>query len=426
MSPDNKNDDGPWGSSSKKNEDETKINNDGKSPWDRRNDEGKPSLKREGRDPWAEKDRRGKKHSSEYDDLDEILNQSKDKFQKLFGKGGDNGQKKGGSGNASFWGVLFFVFFVWLLTGVYVVDSAEQGVVLRFGEFKKVTGSGINYHLPYPIEVVYKVNVDTVRQEDIGYRKGVNTISKSRVFSKNSLGNNKGTIANIVSANSSNVPEESIMLTGDENIVDIDFNVQWLIKDATDYLFNMKDPAGTVRVAAESSMREVIGQTPIQEVLANDKKEIQRKVQNVLQESLDNFGAGILIEAVNLQKVDPPEEVIEAFNDVQNAKADKQRIENEAEAYSNDILPKARGLATRKKQEAEAYKSKVVNAATGEAERFLAVYSEYKEAKEVTAKRLYLEAMEEILRGTEKVIIDNKGGAGVLPYLPLKSLGGAK
>ncbi|MCP4395266.1 MAG: FtsH protease activity modulator HflK [Alphaproteobacteria bacterium] len=444
MSPNNGNGDGPWGrtpSNRNDNDDDNRKDKDGKSPWDRRDGESegedkkiKPSFRRGDSDKGSlkDEDRRKKKHSNDYDDLDEIFKQSKDKFNKIFGAGSGSKTKFGGSGNGDksgnfiVWALLSFMALAWFSTGFYKVLPPEQGVVLRLGKFKDLTQPGLHYHLPSPIEKVYKVNVDAVRKEDFGFRKGGASISKRKVFPNSSLGNTNS-IAGIVSANNGSVEEESIMLTGDENIVDIEFTVQWIIKDAANYLFNMKDPAGTVRIAAESSMREVIGQTPIQEVLADDKKEIQIKVQKVLQESLDNFGSGIRIKVVQLQKVDPPEEVIEAFNDVQNAKADKKRIQNEAEAYSNDILPKARGLATRKKQEAEAYKANVVNKAKGEADRFLAVYSEYKGAKDVTAKRLYIEAMEEVLGGTEKVIIDNKGGAGVLPYLPLKSLnGGAK
>jgi membrane protease subunit HflK len=216
------------------------------------------------------------------------------------------------------------------------------------------------------------------------------------------------------------------MLTGDENIVDINFTVQWVVKDAKSYLFNIRNPEGTVKSAAESAMREIVGETPIAQALAEGRGKIETDSQKLLQSILDSYGAGIEITLVQLQKVDPPAPVIESFRDVQRALADRARLRNEAESYRNDILPKARGAAAQIAQDGEAYRAEIVNRAQGDADRFTAVYKAYKAAEDVTALRLYLETMEEILKNSHKVIIDKSllGQGGILPYLPLPSLPG--
>jgi len=213
------------------------------------------------------------------------------------------------------------------------------------------------------------------------------------------------------------------MLTGDENIVDIDFEVQWLIKDAGQYLFNLETPTVTIKAVGESAMREVIGKNPIQRILTEGRQPIELATQQLMQSILDQYGAGVLVTLVNLQKVDPPGAVIEAFRDVQSAQADRERAQNEAESHRNDIIPRARGEVQRLIQEAEAYKQQVVATAQGDASRFLAVYQEFKVAKDVTIKRIYLETMEQVLRGMNKIIIDNPpSGGGVVPYLPLPEI----
>src|SRR4029077_11788083 len=220
------------------------------------------------------------------------------------------------------------------------------------------------------------------------------------------------------------VPEEALMLTGDENIVDINFTVFWVIKDAKAYLFNIRSPDATVKSAAESAMREIVGETEIARALAEGRGKIESETQHLLQRILDSYGAGILITQVQMAKVDPPAPVIESFRDVQRALADKERLRNEAEAYRNDIIPRARGDSVRIRQEAEAYRAEITARSTGDADRFLEVYKAYKVAQDVTLQRLYIETMEEILKNSNKIIIDKaaQGQSGVLPYLPLPSL----
>jgi membrane protease subunit HflK len=255
--------------------------------------------------------------------------------------------------------------------------------------------------LPAPIEEVETPKVTRVNRIDIGFR----------------------TAGDLGRATASrDVPEESLMLTGDENIIDIDFAVFWVIKDAGQFLFNIQNPEATAKAAAESAMREVVGKTVIAQALAEGRQKIEDEVRSLTQEILDSYGAGILVQEVKLQKVDPPGPVIDAFRDVQRARADLERQRNEAEAYANDVLPRARGEAEKMIQEAEAYRQEVVARAEGDANRFLAVYKEFSRARDVTTRRIYLETMEQVLRGINKIIVDNKGGTGVVPYLPLPEL----
>jgi modulator of FtsH protease HflK len=323
-------------------------------------------------------------------DLEELLRRSQDRFRRMF-PGGTNGSR----------GVVLIVvaaILIWLASGLYRVQPDEQGVVLRFGQWVRTTatGSGLNYHLPFPIETVLKPKVTTVNRVDVGFR----TTSAG--------GSLRG------------VPEEALMLTGDENIVDVNFTVFWVIKDAGKYLFNIRDPEDTVKALSESAMREVIGQTKIQAALAEARRDVETNARKLLQQVLDQYGSGIDVTQLQLQKVDPPAPVVESFRDVQRARADAERARNEAEAYANDILPRARGDAERIIQEGEAYKQEVVARAQGDAQRFLSIYEQYKQAKDVTTKRIYLETMEEILRKAQKIIIDQKNG--VVPYLPLPGL----
>jgi membrane protease subunit HflK len=300
--------------------------------------------------------------------------------------------------------VLIAIVVIWLASGFYRVLPDEVGIVLRFGAYNRTTQPGLNYHLPAPIETALTPSVTRVNRTEIGYRSADTATGRGVVTRQ--------------------VPEEALMLTGDENIVDINFAVFWVIKDAKAYLFNIRDPEMTVKSAAESAMREVIGETPIASALAEGRGKIETETQKLLQSLLNDYGSGIELTEVQLQRVDPPDPVIDAFRDVQRAIADRARLRNEAEAYANDIIPRARGNAVRITQEAEAYRQQVTARAQGDAGRFDEVYKAYKAAQDVTQKRLYLETMEDILRNTNKVIIDRsaQGGSGVLPYLPLPGL----
>ena len=297
---------------------------------------------------------------------------------------------------------LIILLIVWTLSGLYRVLPDEQGVVLRFGKFVKTTQPGLNYHLPFPIENVLTPKVTKVNRMDIGFR------------SERDSGFSSGGVAD--------VPEESLMLTGDENIVNIDFSVFWVIKDAGNFLFKIQDPEGTVKAAAETAMREVIARSDIQPILTEGRSIIEADTQEIIQEILDEYTSGIQITQVQTQKADPPDQVIDAFRDVQAARADMERSKNEAEAYANDVIPRARGEAAKILQAAEAYKKEVVAKAEGEASRFLSIYNEYAKAKKVTQERMYLETMEEVLADINKIIIDKNSGEGVVPYLPLQEL----
>jgi len=327
-------------------------------------------------------------------DIEELLRKSQDRFKSFM--------PRGVGGARGFILIAIAVVAVWLASGFYRVQPGEQGVELMFGRFVKLTSPGLNYWFPSPIGEVATPNVERTNTVDIGFR-GVGESSRG--------------------SGVRDVPQESLMLTGDQNIIDIDFVVQWRIKNAADFLFNLRNQEGTVKIAAESAVREVVGQTPLEEAIARRRAEVEIKTKELLQQILDGYGAGVFIADVKLQKVDAPTEVIDAFNDVQRAKQDQERSINEAQAYLNDIVPKAKGQAEKMTQEAAAYKEKVMKEADGEAKRFLSVYETYKTAKDVTTRRLFLERMQEVLKNSEKVIIDkNQSGSGVVPYLPLPEL----
>jgi membrane protease subunit HflK len=329
-------------------------------------------------------------------DFEEMLRRGQDRFRRLL-----PGSLGGGTGLAL---VVAGIIFVWLASGFYRVLPDEVGVVLRFGAYNRTTQPGLNYHLPNPIESLLTPSVTRVNRTETGYRSGEAPTTRGS-------GNRQ-------------VPEEALMLTGDENIVDINFTVFWVIKDAQHYLFSIRDPDATVKSAAESAMREIVGETPIAQALAEGRGKIETDTQRLLQRILDSYSAGIEITQLQLLKVDPPAPVIDAFRDVQRALADRERLRNEAEAYRNDILPKARGAAAQIRQDAEAYRAEIVNRSQGDADRFTAVYNAYKASEDVTAQRLYYETMEEILKNSNKIVIDKaiEGQSGVLPYLPLPSL----
>jgi len=296
--------------------------------------------------------------------------------------------------------IIVALVLIWLASGFYRVLPDEQGVVLQFGKYIKTTQPGLNYHIPYPIERVLTPKVTKVNRVEIGYRQSPdNRTTQIR-----------------------DVPEESLMLTGDENIVDIDFSVFWIINDAGKFLFNVQVPELTIKSAAETSMREVIGQSKIQSIFTEGRTEIEDKTRVLIQSILDDYETGVTITQVQTQKADPPGEVIDSFRDVQAARADLERQRNEAEAYANDIIPRARGEAEQILQSAEGYKQKVIADSEGKAARFLSIQSEYAKAPVVTKQRIFYETMESVFGDMDKIIIDNDSGQGVLPYLPLPEI----
>ena len=326
--------------------------------------------------------------------IDDLIRKAQSKIGKIFPGGKAGGKKPITLG-------IIILLILWALSGLYRVLPDEQGVVLRFGKFIKTTQPGLNYHVPFPVERALTPKVTKVNRIDVGFRSASDTGRTSGV---------------------DDVPEESLMLTGDENIVNIDFSVFWVIKDAGKFLFKIQSPVVTVKAAAETAMREVIAKSQLQPILTKGRSTIEVEVQEIIQSLLDEYESGIQITQVQTQKADPPDQVIDAFRDVQAARADMERSKNEAEAYQNDVIPRARGEAAKILQEAEAYKKQVVAAAEGEASRFVAIYNEYAKAKTVTQERMYLETMEKVLADIDKVIIDKNTGAGVVPYLPLPEL----
>ena len=330
-------------------------------------------------------------------DLEEILRRGQDRLRRVL-----PGGNLGGRGFAL---IVLGVLALWGFSGFFRVEPDELGVVLRFGKQVREVQPGLNYHLPYPIEKVLTPKALRINKIDIGMRV-VDDLRRGGTATRD-------------------VPEESLMLTGDENIVDVDFSVLWKVKPTGvgDYLFNIQNPEGTVKAVAESAMREVIGRSEIQPILTGARQTIENAVQELMQRTLDHYGAGILVQQVQLQKVDPPSQVIDAFRDVQAARADLERSINEAQTYANRVVPEARGRVAQITQAAEAYKQQTVAEATGQTARFLKIYGEYKKAPDVTRERMYLETMERILGGTEKIILDSGvGGSSVVPYLPLNEL----
>ncbi|HLY47552.1 MAG TPA: FtsH protease activity modulator HflK [Stellaceae bacterium] len=328
--------------------------------------------------------------------LEELLRRSQDRFRHLL---------PGGFGSGP--GILIVVLAIvalWLVSGFYRVLPDEEGVVLRFGRAAYTTTPGLHWHYPTPIERVLTPKVTRVNRTEIGFR------SEENASERPTAGNQ--------------VAEESLMLTGDENIVDVNCTVFWIIKDARAYLFNIRAPEKTAKSAAESALREVVGEHPLAMELSAGRQQIENDTEKLTQQLLDAYGAGIQVTQVTLQRVDPPGPVIAAFRDVQAALADQARLKNEAESYSNGVVPKARGEATKIIQGAEAYRQQVVAQANGDATRFDSVYKAFKAAEDVTRERLFIVTMEEILADSKKVIIDEgaQGKSGVVPYLPLPGL----
>jgi len=333
--------------------------------------------------------------SGQQPDLEEILRRSQDRLRQAM-----PGGRMGGPFAILIAAVLLLVvgFFGFTVR----VNPDELGIVLRFGAYVRQLPPGLNFRLPYPIEEVELPKVTRINRTEIGMRGSSDSRADTSAVR--------------------DVPEESLMLTGDENIVDIDFVVLWQISDAPDFLFNIQNPEGTVKDVAESAMREIVGQSDIEPILTAARAKTEADVQELIQRILDGYGAGIQINQVQLQKVDPPAQVIDAFRDVQAARADQERLQNEAQTYANRVIPEARGEAERILQAAQGYRDRVIVEAKGEADRFENVLKEYQKAPEVTRKRIFIETMQEVLSNTDKIIIDDKGGSGVVPYLPLSEL----
>ena len=346
--------------------------------------------------PWGQGPRNtgGSGGGSSPPDLEELLRRSQDRLRRVL-PGGGGGRRPAPATLIAI--IALVVAFAAYFFFTFRVQQNEEGVVLRFGAYNRDAQPGLNFRLPYPIETVYTPEVTTINRVTVG------TDDRS--------------------GDGRDIPEESLMLTGDENIVDINFTVFWKIQSAGDYVFNMEDPDGTVKAVAESAMREVIGQSNIADVLTQAREVTESNVEKLIQQTLDEFGAGVMITQVQLLKVDPPAEVIAAFRDVQAARADQERIQNQAQTYANQVVPEAKGRASQITAAASAYHDQIIAEAKGAADRFEQVYESYRAAPEVTRKRMYLETMETILGSVDKVIIDQSAAkAGVVPYLPLPQL----
>ncbi len=365
---DNANNGGPWGGGS----------NGGNGGGGRKNPWGTPP-------PGGPRRPRG----SGTTDIDQALRNVRDRF-----RGGGGGKGVSGLAAAVF---AVVVLLGWALTGIYFVEAQEEGVVLRFGQYDRTTPPGLRYHLPWPVERSFTPEVTRVQRVDIGFET-------------------------VRGGGSREVQPESLMLTQDENIVDIDFSVFWVISDAKNFLFNVENPEDTVKAVAESAMREVVGNNQLEPIITRGRQIVEQDARDLIQTTLDEYGAGIQIRQVQLQKADPPMRVIEAFRDVVNAAQDAETAINQATAYRNRVVPEARGDAARIVQEAEAYREQVVADANGEANRFVSVLEEYEQAPQVTRQRMYLETLEQLLARSDKIMLDSDAGEGVIPYLPLDQL----
>ena len=362
-------------------------------PWNNQNGGGGGPWKPSNPGPWGQGGGQGGKTPP---DLEDLLRQGQDQLKKFIPGGSLGGR-----------GILLFMLagvLLWLLSGFYTVQTNEVGINMIFGKYSGKTAPGLNYNLPYPIGSVLKPKVANRNAIDVGSR-----FQEDRNRSLERV---------------SDVPEESLMLTGDENIADVKFRVIWQIDPAKpeDYVFNIRRPDETIKAVAESAMREIVGRSQIQRILTSDRKIIEPAAQDLMQKVLNEYKAGVLILQVQLLSVDPPSQVISAFRDVTSAQQDLQRFRNEAEAYANRVVPEARGASEKIKQDAEAFREQTVAEARGQASRFSKVYEQYKLAPEVTRERIFLETMERVLSGADKIILDSAGGQGAVPYLPLGEL----
>lgn len=357
-------------------------------PWQNNGDGERPN-------PWGNGPRRGGGGGGgEPPNIDEYIRKGQERIKSAL---------PGGAGPMASLGLLVAAV-LYLILGIYVVDSNEQAVVLRFGKWVDSAGPGAHFHFP----VIEDVEIRGVTDE-----KQVSIGSRAQQENRRS-GTGRQSFARL---------DESLMLTQDENIVDVRFNVVWRIKDLGNYLFKLEDPDGTIKSVSESVMREIVGNNRITPIITTDRGRLEQEALDMIENTLDSYDAGVDILRVQIIESEAPAEVKDAFLDVQRAEADQQRFRNEAEAYSNKVVREAEGQADRMVQIAEAYRAQTVARAQGEAARFLSVYNEYVSAKDVTKKRMYLETMEEILSGMDKVVIDGQAGSGVVPYLPLDQLG---
>ena len=340
-------------------------------------------------------------------DLDELLNDLRKKIGRIFGKketdqktpksSGGNPTPNPGNDQLPLVPILLIVVLLWAATGFYIVDQGSRGVVLRFGKNTEVTMPGPRWHIPYPIESAEVVNLEQVRTIEVGYRSAGDAAARSKEL------------------------RESLMLTDDENIIDLQFAVQYNLKSVEDFLFNNRSAESSVRGAAETAIREIVGKSKMDFALYEGREEIAVKAKKLMQEILDRYNTGINVTSVTMQNAQPPEQVQASFDDAVKAKQDLERQKNEGQAYANDIIPKAKGTASRLTAEAQGYRLRVENEAKGNASRFEQILTQYNRAPEVMRDRLYIEAQEQILSSVSKVFIDQKNSNNLL-YLPLDKL----
>jgi membrane protease subunit HflK len=362
-----------------------KSNGKKKNPW------GKQSNDDRGQWPPSG----GGGHGGEPPDLDEILRKAQENFRSIM-----PGDFRGGRIVAL---VFAGILALWLSSGLFVVNPGEHAVIKRFGAWSRTQAEpGLGYHLPAPIESAEKVNVEEIRKMSIGFDEGM------------------GRGANL---GKRMIPEESLMLTSDRNIVDLNVVIQWNIKSAEEYLFEVRDQEHTIKTLAESAVREVVGQTDMFPIITTGRAILADRTKRIIQANLDQYKSGVNITQVLIEKGEVHPDVQGAFQDVQSAKQDAENVQNEAEAYREDILPKARGRAIQVLQEAEAYKQSTIARSNGDASRFNAVYEAYLSGKDVTKERIFIETMESVLKNANKVILDQQGNQGIVPYLPLNELG---
>lgn len=355
----------------------------GKNPWGRR-DGGRKN------NPWGNAGGNG----PEQPDLDDMLKRAQDNLRQVM---------PGDFGSARFLGLgILAIIALWLASGFFIIEPGEYGVIQRFGAWSRTKSEeGLGYRLPWPVETVEKVNVAEIRRMSIGFVES---------FTRGQSGQKQ------------DIPEESLMLTFDRNIVDLDLVVLWNIKSAEDFLFNVQEQENTIKKVAESAIREVVGQRPMFSIITRERDAVAQKAQEIIQTNMDEYNSGVSIAQVLIQQAEVHPDVQDAFQDVQSAKQDAEDVQNRAEAYREDILPKARGRAIQMVQEAQAYKESAIARATGDADRFNKIHEAYLKGEDVTKERLYIEAMESVMKNAKKIIIDSKGGQNVVPYLPLNEL----
>ncbi len=360
----------------------------GKNPWGREGDPNKPHSP----NPWGGGGYGGGPPGGP--DLDNMFRRAQDNFKDIM---------PGGMGGLKFIALIVLaIAAIWLASGFYIVEPGEQVVVQRFGELNRTKEEeGLGYHLPAPIESVQKVNVSELRRMEIGFVD---------------IAGGRGT------GGKRDLPEESLMLTSDANIVNLDLVVLWNISSAPDFLFNIDDPQNTIKKVAESAIREVVGQTPMFPIITQARTQVAQRAREIMIENLEQYKSGVNISQVLIQEAEVHPDVQDAFQDVQSAKQDAIDVQNRAQAYREDIIPKARGMAIQLVREAEAYKQSNVAKSTGDAERFNSIYQSYLTGKDVTRERLYIEMMEEVLRNAQKIIMNNDAGSQVVPYLPLSEM----